>query len=75
MTADSMLIQVVRLITALDNGAKWSGAPERLGLLLSRRAASAGAGVASNGMGYSKVGLIGRHVTSQSSGATSQDAT
>jgi len=54
MTVDSRLIQFVRLMPALDNGAKWSGAPDRLGLLLSRRAASAGAGVASNGMGYSK---------------------
>jgi hypothetical protein len=34
--------------------AKWTGEPDRVGLLLSRRAASAGASVAPNGLSYAK---------------------
>ena len=43
-----------RLMADVATGAKWAGEDARLGLLLSRRAASAGAGVSQNGLSYAK---------------------
>ena len=42
------------LLTEVVTSARWASEPERLGLLLSRRAASAGASVSPNGMQYAK---------------------
>ena len=44
------------LMSEVVTSAKWTGAADRVGLLLSRRAASAGSSVAPNGLSYAKVG-------------------
>lgn len=42
------------LMSEVVTSAKWTGEPARVGLLLSRRAASAGSSVAPNGLSYAK---------------------
>ena len=51
---DRNVSDTLDLMTEIATGANWLGESDRVGLLLSRRAASAGSGVASNGMQYAK---------------------
>ena len=51
---DRNVPEMFELMSEVATGARWRGSEDRLSLLLSRRAASAGGSVAQNGMQYAK---------------------